>query len=87
MLESVVPGRILGGLRLEDHQGVFLGLWKPRPERRWKDQGRSSLSPKSLSHSEILLKPQFTWNCVHSRSWPVFLGIVGRPGARVMNPL
>ena len=35
-------------------------------------------SPKSLSRSEIFLKLQFTWNCVRSRSWPVFLEIVGR---------
>lgn len=41
VLESVVPSRILDGLeqsrgwRLKDHQGI-LGLWKLKPERKWK---------------------------------------------------
>lgn len=65
VLESVVPGRSLGGLRLEDHQGVFfLGLWKPRPERKWKDQEGFSLSPKSFVPLRDSLETQFTWKCV-----------------------
>lgn len=69
--------------RPEDHAGV-LGLGKPGPERTWKGQKGSGLSPKSSFEGSLeTLVENVCIPEVNQGSW----GIVGRPDACVVDPL